>query len=132
MRRACQAYWKQALFLFFSALTHDGETQLLNTNADTIASALAVALSARYDTRLVYCFEKKGVLRDVTDEQSVIAEVTDRNYEQLKREGLISGGMMPKLDNAFDAIRQGVNEVVIRHSDDILLDGSGTRIFKAR
>ncbi len=116
----------------FSALTHDGDTQLLNTNADTIASALAVALSGHYATRLVYCFEKKGVLTDVNDDHSVISVVTDQNYDQLKSEGVISGGMIPKLDNAFDAIHKGVNEVVIRHSDDILLQDSGTRIFRAK
>jgi len=103
----------------FCALTHDGEGQLLNTNADTIASALAVALSKLYDTTLVYCFEKKGVLQDIDDEDSIIRELDPKRYEELKLKQIIHSGMLPKLDNAFTAIACGVKAVVIGRSDDL-------------
>lgn len=112
----------------FSAITHDAAGQLLNTNADTIASALATALSPIYETDLVYCFERKGVLQDVTDQTSVIAHINHVNYTQLKENGIIADGMIPKLDNAFDAINKGVKRVLIKHADDILLEDSGTSI----
>jgi acetylglutamate kinase len=103
----------------FSALTHDGEGQLLNTNADTIASALAVALSKLYDTTLIYCFEKKGVLQDIDDEDSLIREIDPDRYEELKEKQIIAGGMLPKLDNAFTAIGCGVKAVIIGHADEL-------------
>lgn len=103
----------------FCALTHDGEGQLLNTNADTIASALAVALAKLYDTTLIYCFEKKGVLKDITDEQSLINDIDPLRYEELKKDQIIHSGMLPKLDNAFAAIDNGVKAVIIGHSDDL-------------
>jgi acetylglutamate kinase len=103
----------------FCALTHDGEGQLLNTNADTIASALAVALSGVYKTTLIYCFEKKGVLKDITDESSLIRGINPGDYEELKKQQVIHSGMLPKLDNAFSAIACGVSGVVIGHSDDL-------------
>lgn len=104
----------------FSAITHDGKGQLLNTNADTIASVLAIALSKEYDVQLNYCFEKKGVLKDVNDENSVISSITKTKYKQLLTEGAISKGMIPKLDNAFDAIQNGVKSVVIAHSNELI------------
>lgn len=103
----------------FSAITHDGNGQLLNTNADTIASALAVALAAAYKTALVYCFEKKGVLRDVADEGSVVHVIRETDVERLIGEGVVAGGMIPKLHNAFAAINSGVSEVFIGHADDL-------------
>jgi acetylglutamate kinase len=103
----------------FCALTHDGEGQLLNTNADTIASALAVALSTHYPTTLVYCFEKKGVLKDINDESSLIKKINPGNYEELKQQQVIHSGMLPKLDNAFTAIASGVKAVIIGHADDL-------------
>jgi acetylglutamate kinase len=103
----------------FCALTHDGEGQLLNTNADTIASALAVALAKLYDTTLIYCFEKKGVLKDINDESSLINEMDPQGYEELKAQQIIHSGMLPKMDNAFSAISCGVKAVVIGHSDDL-------------
>ena len=103
----------------FCALTHDGDGQLLNTNADTIASALAVALSKLYETTLIYCFEKKGVLQDVNDEDSLIRDIDPKRYERLKQEQIIHSGMLPKLDNAFTAISCGVKAVIIGHSDDL-------------
>jgi acetylglutamate kinase len=103
----------------FCALTHDGEGQLLNTNADTIASALAVSLSGLYKTTLIYCFEKKGVLKDINDEDSLIREIDPGYYDELKSQQIIHSGMLPKLDNAFAAIASGVNAVIISHSDDL-------------
>lgn len=103
----------------FCALTHDGEGQLLNTNADTIASALAVALSKSFQTTLIYCFEKKGVLKDINDEDSLIKEIDPQRYEDLKIKQIIHSGMLPKLDNAFTAIACGVKAVIIGHSDDL-------------
>jgi len=113
------------------AITHDGNTQLLNTNADTIASAVAVAMSAIYETRLVYCFEKKGVLRDVDDETTLVTTIKSSDFETLKEEGVVSGGMIPKLHNAFEAIRQGVKTVYIGKADElseINTTGFGTRL----
>ncbi|MGQ0828600.1 MAG: acetylglutamate kinase [Bacteroidota bacterium] len=104
----------------FCAITHTGDGQLLNTNADTIASVLAVALSKKYDVQLNFCFEKKGVLKDVSDDNSVIKNITSTTYKQYLSEGIISKGMIPKLDNAFEAITKGVKSVVIAHSDDLI------------
>ena len=103
----------------FSAITHDGEGQLLNTNADTIASAISVAMAGLYRVSLVYCFEKKGVLIDVADENSIVREINLQKYTRLKEDGIIYEGMIPKLDNAFKAIENGVNEVFIGKSDEI-------------
>ena len=116
----------------FSAITHDGKGQLLNTNADTIASAIAVAMSKLYDTSLVFCFEKAGVLRDVNDDSSVIRLIEPASYAELKRQGIINDGMIPKLDNAFDAINQGLKEVCIGKADALPLlkeDNFGTRLI---
>ncbi len=103
----------------FCAITHDGEGQLLNTNADTIASALAVSLAKLYSTTLVYCFEKKGVLMDINDEESIIRDIDPVRYEELKLKQIIHSGMLPKLDNAFTAISCGVKAVIIGRSDEL-------------
>lgn len=97
-------------------LTHDGQGQLLNTNADTIAAAMAVALSAHDTVKLIYSFEKPGVLSDPEDDNSVIPLITAASYQELKQQGIVSGGMIPKLDNAFDALHAGVEEVIICQS----------------
>lgn len=108
-------------------LTHDGAGNLLNTNADTIASETARALAARFDVTLVYCFEKKGVLRDPDDEDSVIPSLNRRSFEALTADGTIAGGMIPKIENALAAIETGVKRVIITRADAI--DGhSGTLI----
>lgn len=108
-------------------LTHDGAGNLLNTNADTIASETARALAARFDVTLVYCFEKKGVLRDPDDEDSVIPSLNRRSFEALTADGTIAGGMIPKIENALVAIEAGVKRVIITRADAI--DGhSGTLI----
>ncbi|MFC5282211.1 acetylglutamate kinase [Pedobacter alpinus] len=109
----------------FSAITHDGESQLLNTNADTVASVLAVAMAKTYETSLVYCFEKKGVLVDVDDDDSVIREINPVKYEDLKVKGIVADGMLPKLHNAFDAIKKGVSAVYIGKADDLEDLGAG-------
>lgn len=103
----------------FSPLTHDGQGQILNTNADTIASSLAIALSSHYKVRLVYCFEKKGVLRNASDDDSVINLINREIYKDLLAEGVLTDGILPKLDNAFSAIESGVKEVLIGHADDV-------------
>ena len=105
----------------FCALTHDGDSQLLNTNADTIASVLAVSLSKNFETSLIYCFEKKGVLKDVDDDNSVISEIQSSEFDSLKEQGIIAGGMLPKLHNAFEAINKGVKEVYIGQADELEL-----------
>lgn len=107
------------------AITHDGDTQLLNTNADTIASAVAVAMSAHYETILVYCFEKKGVLKEVTDENSVVKEIRADEMESLQADGTVAGGMIPKLHNAFEAINKGVSAVFIGKADELPMLGTG-------
>ncbi|HTB06632.1 MAG TPA: acetylglutamate kinase [Bacteroidia bacterium] len=94
-------------------LTADAKGQLLNTNADTIASSIAQALSQLYSVRLIYCFEKDGVLKDPNDNSSLIEHITPAEYLNLKSEGIISKGMIPKLDNAWEALRSGVDKVLI-------------------
>ena len=97
----------------FCALTHDGKGQLLNTNADTIAAEIARALSGEYRTRLLYCFDKNGVLRDLNDPDSTIPRMDRSTFRELQEEGIIAAGMMPKLHNAFQALEGGVEEVRI-------------------
>ena len=101
----------------FCALTHDGNGQLLNTNADTIASQIAVGMSKIYTTSLYYCFELKGVLKDFKDKQSVIQKINSKTYKQLLDSGVISEGMLPKLENCFDALQKGVHEVHIGNTN---------------
>lgn len=100
-------------------LTHDGKGSLLNTNADTMAGETAKGLAEYFDVHLVFCFEKNGVLRDENDDDSVIPEIDRVSYVQLKEQGIVSGGMIPKLDNAFDAIESGVSEVIITKASSI-------------
>ena len=100
-------------------LTHDGQGNLLNTNADTIAGETAKALAAHYDVTLVYCFEKKGVLSNPDDDDSVIPVITRADFARLTADGTISGGMLPKLENAFRSIDAGVRRVIITRADDI-------------
>jgi acetylglutamate kinase len=109
-------------------LTHDGKGQMLNTNADTIASSLAVVLSAKYDVRLIYCFEKKGVLEDVNNDDSVIRLITKEIYAQLKAANRLFDGILPKIDNAFAAIDQGVKEVLIGEAGDLIQNTTDTSV----
>ena len=94
-------------------LTHDGQGHILNTNADTIASETAKALAAYYDVTLIFSFEKKGVLRNPDDDDSVIASITREDFERYKADGTISGGMLPKIENALKAVDAGVSKVII-------------------
>jgi len=94
-------------------LTHDGRGVILNTNADTIASSVATALAPYYDVTLTYCFEKAGVLRDADDDSTLIPTISAADFEQYKADGVVSGGMIPKIENALRAVAQGVSKVVI-------------------
>lgn len=110
-------------------LTHDGQGNLLNTNADTIASETAKALALYFDVTLTYCFEHPGVMRNPNDSTSLIPLIDQESYKKLLADGTISGGMIPKIDNAFAALEGGVSKVIITKADAI--DGvSGTHIIK--
>lgn len=114
-------------------LTHDNKGNILNTNADTIASVLSVSLSKCYDVSLVFCFEKNGVLLDASDENSAISKLTFNDYLSLKKSNKLFAGILPKIDNAFDAINKGVKEVIIGNSLQLtsLISGKGgTKISK--
>ena len=114
-----------------AAVTHDAKGQLLNTNADTIAQEIANSLANEYDVNLIYCFEKKGVLQNADDDNSVIAEIIPSFYKQLKEKGVIHSGMIPKLDNAYAALESGVKKVIIGKAEELeeLISGSsGTTI----
>ena len=97
----------------FAAITHNKKGQLLNTNADTIASELAKGLSGIFDVELIYCFEKKGVLLNIEDDDSVIEEINKEKYESLKKDQIIAEGMLPKLENCFESLEHGVKKVII-------------------
>ncbi len=103
----------------FCSITHNGKGQLLNTNADSITNAIAVSLSSMFDVQLHYFFDKKGVLGDSTNEDSIIPTIDQTMFKKLIAEKKISGGMIPKLDNAFNAIQRGVPLVVIAHSSQL-------------
>ncbi len=108
-------------------LTHDNNGQLLNTNADTMASSIATAMVNQYDVSLVYCFEKAGVLSDPEDEKSVIAVLNRKNYQQYLASGKIYSGMIPKLDNSFRALELGVKNVIITNANSLNSD-NGTHL----
>jgi acetylglutamate kinase len=123
---------KKNMALVFAPITHDGQGQLLNTNADTIAQELAKTLSKTFEVTLIYSFEKAGVLLDANDDSSVINKINPVSYKKLKQKQVIFAGMMPKLDNAFTALNSGVNKVIIGKAEDLqqLIDGtSGTTII---
>jgi acetylglutamate kinase len=112
----------------FAPITADVSGQLLNTNADTMAQALAIALSEYFETTLTYCFEKQGVLMDPNDDNSVISQINSANFAQLKADGIVSAGMIPKLENALKAVAQGVQAVRLCHADFVSQPDKGTRI----
>lgn len=95
----------------FCAITHDGKGQLLNTNADTITSQLAIGMSALYETSIYYCFELNGVLKDINDKNSVMKHIDSNLYKDLLEKGIIADGMLPKLENCFDALNHGVSTI---------------------
>ena len=114
----------------FCAITHDENGTLLNTNADTIAYTLSVALSQLTKTTLYYCFEKEGVLKDIDNPDSFFLTLTKEAYQTYKEQKVIAGGMIPKLDNSFKAIDEGVSEVLVMHAKNILTE-KGTRLTKS-
>lgn len=110
-------------------LTHDKVGNLLNTNADTIAGEAAKALAKHFEVTLMYCFEKKGVLMNENDDESVISNLTPALFEKYVAEGVINGGMIPKLENSFEALNAGVKQVIITRAD-LIHTGGGTKISK--
>ena len=111
----------------FCAIMHDGQGTLLNCNADSVASAIALGAAQIAPAELVFCFEKSGVLRDPDDETTLIREITAGSYAALKAEGVVSKGMIPKIENALKAVANGVRSVTIKHSDNLSND-TGTVI----
>lgn len=107
-------------------LTHDGAGHLLNTNADTIAGETAKALARHFEVTLVFCFEKRGVLRDEHDDDSVIPTIDRTLFAQLTAEGIIQGGMIPKVENSLQAVEAGVSQVIITQADALGQPGAGT------
>jgi acetylglutamate kinase len=122
------SFIKQGVVPVLAPLTHDGKGNMLNTNADTIAGEAAKALSEYFDVTLIYCFEKKGVLMSEDDDDSVIPTLTADLFKQYVEEGIIQGGMIPKLENSYKAIEAGVKEVIITQASEIHT-GTGTRII---
>ena len=110
----------------FCAISHDGKGQLLNTNADTIASEIAIGMSPIFDTTLYYCFEKKGVLKDVENEDSVIQQINTETYSDLLQQKVIADGMLPKMENCFHALNNHVRKVCI---GDISMLQPNTKLF---
>jgi acetylglutamate kinase len=118
---------RQGVVPVLAPLTHDKQGHLLNTNADTIAGEAAKALAKHFDVTLVFCFEKAGVLMDSAKDDSVIPEITRKTFADYVAQEIIQGGMIPKLENAYEAIDAGVKEVIITRADCIL-EGGGTRV----
>lgn len=118
----------QNIVPIIAPLSHDGQGNMLNTNADTMAAETAQAMAEYYDVSLVYCFEKKGVLMDEHDDNSVIPQLDKTEYQKYVKDGIIQGGMLPKLENAFKSIEKGVSEVVITQACEIGKE-TGTRII---
>ena len=128
-----EVFLDNGLVPVIAPLTFDIESgSMLNTNADTMASAVAAALAQKYNVNLIYCFEKKGVLSNSEDDDSVIQKITPDSYFHFKAAGVINKGMVPKLDNAFQAIEKGVSQVIICHADDLAeaieTNAAGTQI----
>jgi hypothetical protein len=126
--RALSALISQGITPVMAPLTHDGMGNILNTNADTIAGETAKALAPYYDVTLIYSFEKKGVLSNPDDDESVIPVITRDDFARYVADGTVAGGMIPKLENAFDAISSGVSRVIITLATAI--DGEHGTIIK--
>lgn len=118
---------QQGIVPILAPLTHDKQGHMLNTNADTIAGEAAKALAKYFDVTLMFCFEKKGVLLNEDDDESVIPEIDRASFQKYVAEGIIQGGMIPKLENAFQAIDAGVKEVIITQASEIHKH-TGTRV----
>ena len=119
---------EQGVTPVLAPLTHDKKGNLLNTNADTMAGEAAKALARYFDVTLVFCFEKKGVLMDENDDESVISVITPALYEQYVAQNIVRGGMIPKLENAFEALQKGVKRVVITEASQLGKD-TGTVVM---
>lgn len=119
---------RQGIVPVLAPLTHDKQGHMLNTNADTIAGEAAKALAKYFDVTLMFCFEKKGVLRDENDDDSVIPEINREAFKEYVEAGIIQGGMIPKLENAYQAIDAGVKEVIITQASEIHKN-SGTKVY---
>ena len=120
----------QGVVPVLSPLTHDGKGNMLNTNADTIASEAAKALARFFDVSLMFCFEKNGVLMDAEDDNSVIPTISSNEFPVLVEKGIVAGGMLPKLENSFAAIAAGVSAVIITKADNIDKPEAGTHLYK--
>ena len=118
---------QQGIVPVLAPLTHDKQGHMLNTNADTIAGEAAKALAKYFDVTLMFCFEKKGVLLNEDNDESVIPEIDRASFQKYVAEGIIQGGMIPKLENAFQAIDAGVKEVIITQASEIHKH-TGTRV----
>lgn len=118
----------QGIVLVLAPLTHDKAGNMLNTNADTIAGETAKALAKHFEVTLMFCFEKKGVLMNENDDNSVIPEIDRKAFQEYVEKGIIQGGMIPKLENAFQAIDAGVKQVIITQASEIG-KGKGTKVF---
>lgn len=103
----------------FCALTHDQQGSMLNSNADSIASAIAVSMAAKTEVNLIFCFELAGVMEDITRPDSVIPLLDERSYQHLRSTGIVGKGMIPKIENAFAALKKGVKRVIITHADKV-------------
>lgn len=110
------------------SIMHDGKGGLLNCNADSVASAVAAGVAREGAAELLFCFDRAGVLRDVNDPSSLISEITAESYPSLKAEGVISDGMIPKVENALRSVAEGLQRVVIKHSDELASPEAGTSI----
>jgi len=113
-------------------LTHDGQGQMLNTNADTMASAVASALSDQFQVTLVFCFELPGVLTDIENHDSVVDLITPEKYQALKKDGIVSDGMIPKLDNSFAALGQGVSQIRITNPQGLADGGNSGTVLRLK
>lgn len=109
-----------------SAITHDNDGQLLNTNADTIAATVAAAMASEFQVHLTYCFDKPGVLRDAEDNTTLIQQVSKKDVPNLKKKGIIAGGMLPKLENGFFSLQHNVHRVTLKDADNLLNDTGTT------
>lgn len=119
---------RQGIVPILAPLTHDRQGHILNTNADTIAGEAAKALAKHFEVTLMFCFEKKGVLMDENDDESVIPEIDRSSFQRYVEQGIIQGGMIPKLENAYQAIDAGVKQVIITQASEIH-KGTGTKVF---
>lgn len=119
---------RQGIVPILAPLTHDRQGHILNTNADTIAGEAAKALAKHFEVTLMFCFEKKGVLMDENDDESVIPEIDRSSFQRYVEQGIIQGGMIPKLENAYQAIDAGVRQVIITQASEIH-NGTGTKVF---